>query len=320
MNWNLVSFAGYRGKVPRPLARAALPAEGFVEGAVRHCRAWQDFMGTVPGAWAGVPDRPQVVHRPNEDTTPAHAPSAATTAITTATATPAAATEADTHAHRSGWAAPKQQSRPARERSIRKSANKTKTRACCLATGTWPWSAQPARTLWHSGYVQRLVEEEEEEEEKQKKINDIIVGAAALSAHDPVPGFTMPLLDSKRWEWRSCFADAAHSATTLRLTKLPKRLLDRQRADIRLDRYLRTDTIQQLQPRIFQGSWPQRERSYGIFSEHIIVGRPAPTACTSSSSSRTSPTSPAGWLAGRRWYRFHCPVRSRLPTSPRRSW
>ena len=25
MNWNLVSFAGYRGKVPRPLARAALP-------------------------------------------------------------------------------------------------------------------------------------------------------------------------------------------------------------------------------------------------------------------------------------------------------
>jgi hypothetical protein len=25
MNWNLVSFAGYRGKVLRPLARAALP-------------------------------------------------------------------------------------------------------------------------------------------------------------------------------------------------------------------------------------------------------------------------------------------------------
>ncbi|KAK9759401.1 hypothetical protein K7432_017687, partial [Basidiobolus ranarum] len=25
MNWNLVSFAGYRGKVPRPQARAALP-------------------------------------------------------------------------------------------------------------------------------------------------------------------------------------------------------------------------------------------------------------------------------------------------------
>jgi hypothetical protein len=29
MNWNLVSFAGYRGKVLRPLARAALPQKVY---------------------------------------------------------------------------------------------------------------------------------------------------------------------------------------------------------------------------------------------------------------------------------------------------